>query len=740
MKKYYIILFDQATVFPYLTQGIKKGVFLSNLALATCRYYSSIGKKDTNYDKEISIIYVNFIKALLHNELNLSRDRLKTYREILKFLEGFSKKITFSKSYVSKLKIKGGKFEKVSKSPLSLDFIRYVKKTFPEFNESEFLISVTRAGAKKNTNFFTRKAYATKPSILHMKKDYTLCETAPVATMPKFYKLWGGVLGVVGSLYNKIVLKGRALRSEKLKLRGLLDFALVYLWIFIPYFVLILMSVQANDFDVLDPIMEDDVAKSSYKEGTIFEPSEDFTLKELKGIRSYVDNYDWRSERPNHVDTAKVEEYSALESISTFSCTTDTVQSKARPKNNFHFLFRMLDFNNLNYSPSLFQRYTFPDVASIKYKFTHSLGNFWPCGSNINTISLDTIPTTVNDFFKTYAWNRSSVNLVNIPKGESYPSSEGLEQTKSTVSRFSDKVASPIITIVPNSPVISPNSSPPLSAYFEYNPKNLRPLDTSSRTLDTSISAAQAKTTPITNPKDTETPNLTPIDSIITSYLDQTNKSPERLNTDAVTEQAKAKATAKVAFAPEEKFVHEGTSSPQGKWASLLPESLNRSPSGRLWESSAENWMLPEKNFSMDLSRDITILQDIIVRQSNLELYQQNVNHMKGRLADVLFKLEVEKELLKSKVEHTELEGRSKKQSGPLSDFTHAEVLEALKEGDMRINELKENISILEKTSGLYGDLIEEHRIDISNHKAHLKRLQDISVKYNLNNGSKVSK
>lgn len=102
--------------------------------------------------------------------------------------------------------------------------------------------------------------------------------------------------------------------------------------------------------------------------------------------------------------------------------------------------------------------------------------------------------------------------------------------------------------------------------------------------------------------------------------------------------------------------------------------------------------------------------------------------------------MEVEKELLESRVEHVELEGRPKKQSGPLSDFTHDEVLEALKEGNMRINELKEKISLLEKTSELYGDLIEEHRIDISNHKAHLKRLQDISVKYNLNNGSKVSK
>lgn len=740
MKKYYIILFDQATVFPYLTQGIKKGVFLQNLTLAPYRYYSSISKKDTNCEREISIIYVNFIKALLHNELNLSRDRLKTYREILKFLEGFSKKITFSISYVSKLKIQGGKFEKVSNSQLSLDFIRYVKKTFPEFNESEFLISATRAGAIFSESLRPRKAYVTRPSILHTKKDYTLREAAPVATMPKFYKLLAGGLGVVRSLYNKIVLKGRALRSVKLKLRGLLDFALVYLWIFIPYFVLILMSVQANDFDILDPVQVDDMAKSSYKEETMFVPSEDLTLKELKGIRSYVDNYDWIRERPNHVDTARVEEYSPLESISTFSSTTETAQAKARPQNNFHSLFRMLDFNNLNYSPSLFQSYTFPDVASIKYKFTYSLDNFWPCGSNINTQSLDTIPTTVYDFFKTYSWNRSSVNLVNIPKGGSCPSSEGLEQTKSTVSRFSDKVASPSITIVPNSPVISPNSSPPLSAYFEYNPQNLRPLDTSSRTLDTSISAAQAKTTPITNPKDTETPNLTPIDSIITSYLDQTNKSPERLNTDAVTEQAKAKATAKVALAPEDKFVHEGTSSLREKWASLLPESMNRSPSGHLRDSSAENWMLPEKNFSMDLSRDITILQDIIVRQSNLELYQQNVNHMKWRLENVLFKLEVEKELLESRVEHVELEGRPKEQSGPLSDFTHDEVLEALKEGNMRINELKEKISLLEKTSELYGDLIEEHRIDIFNHKAHLKRLQDISVKYNLNNGSKVSK
>nr|QJQ35212.1 hypothetical protein [Fusarium ramigenum] len=722
MKKYYIILFDQATVFPYLTQGIKKGVFLQNLTLAPYRYYSSISKKDTNCEREISIIYVNFIKALLHNELNLSRDRLKTYREILKFLEGFSKKITFSISYVSKLKIQGGKFEKVSNSQLSLDFIRYVKKTFPEFNESEFLISATRAGAKKNTIFFTRKAYVTRPSILHTKKDYTLCEAAPVATMPKFYKLLAGGLGVVRSLYNKIVLKGRALRSVKLKLRGLLDFALVYLWIFIPYFVLILMSVQANDFDILDPVQVDDMAKSSYKEETMFVPSEDLTLKELKGIRSYVDNYDWRRERPNHVDTARVEEYSPLESISTFSSTTETAQAKARPKNNFHSLFRMLDFNNLNYSPSLFQSYTFPDVASIKYKFTYSLDNFWPCGSNINTMSLDTIPTTVYDFFKTYTWNRSSVNSVNIPKGGPCPSSEGLEQTKSTISRFSDKVASPSIAIVPNSPVISPNSSPPLSAYFEYNPQNLRPLDTSSRTLDTSNSAAQAKTTPSANPKDTETPNLTPIDSIITSYLDQTNKSPERLNIDAATEQAKAKATAGVALAPEDKFVHG---------ASSLSELVNCSPSGRLRDSSAENSMLPRENFSRDLSRDITILQDIIVRQSELELFQLDVNHMKGRLEKVLLELEVE---------HAELEDKSKKQSGPLSGFTHHEVLEALKEGNMTINKLKEKILLLEKTSELYGDLIEEHRIDISNHKAHLKRLQDISIKYNLNNGSKASK
>lgn len=76
------------------------------------------------------------------------------------------------------------------------------------------------------------------------------------------------------------------------------------------------------------------------------------------------------------MDTTRVEEYSPLESISTFSSTTETAQAKARPKNNFHSLFRMLDFNNLNYSPSLFQSYTFPDVASIKYKFTYSLDNF----------------------------------------------------------------------------------------------------------------------------------------------------------------------------------------------------------------------------------------------------------------------------------------------------------------------------------------------------------------------------
>jgi hypothetical protein len=100
----------RARVLTFLTRGIKKELKMLHFTLIPpIRYYQTRPKNKEG----INIIYVNFIKALLHNELNLDRHKFKTHAEILKFLQGFDKEISFSKSYISQLKTKGGQFKKV---------------------------------------------------------------------------------------------------------------------------------------------------------------------------------------------------------------------------------------------------------------------------------------------------------------------------------------------------------------------------------------------------------------------------------------------------------------------------------------------------------------------------------------------------------------------------------------------------------------------------------------------------
>jgi hypothetical protein len=89
-----------------------------------------------SYSKELGVIYANFTIALLHNKLNLDRTKFKNYSNIIKFLEEYKGDKLFTSHYISQLrKIE---FKKVPLTDQSLDFINYVKKTFPEFNEYDF--------------------------------------------------------------------------------------------------------------------------------------------------------------------------------------------------------------------------------------------------------------------------------------------------------------------------------------------------------------------------------------------------------------------------------------------------------------------------------------------------------------------------------------------------------------------------------------------------------------------------
>jgi hypothetical protein len=90
-----------------------------------------------SYSKELGVIYANFTIALLHNKLNLDRTKFKNYSNIIKFLEEYKGDKLFTSHYISQLrKIE---FKKVPLTDQSLDFINYVKKTFPEFNDSCFV-------------------------------------------------------------------------------------------------------------------------------------------------------------------------------------------------------------------------------------------------------------------------------------------------------------------------------------------------------------------------------------------------------------------------------------------------------------------------------------------------------------------------------------------------------------------------------------------------------------------------
>nr|QJQ35510.1 hypothetical protein [Fusarium begoniae] len=701
MKKNYTIN-QHATVLPCLTQGIKKGVFLCKLLRPYSQNHRPLNKRGIDYNRELSIIYVNFIKALLHNELNLNKDKFKTYREILKFLEGFSKEITFSKSYVSYLKVKGGKYERVSNSKLSLDFIRYVKKTYSEFNESEFL----SIPGPSQVNI-------TKSPILPSRKKIDFNEKRALRS---WWKIWAGSLELTRSFYNRIIGISKLVVSKS---TDFLKIALVYIFIFIPL-ILILSSVQANDFDILDPVDLEDMANLSYQEEILFVPAEeDSYLKELKGIRSYADNLDLRGERPNHLYAAGIE--SSIQELGSQPGVTRDGQAKAlqgeilltdahsevskqfttpskekpntsfrcdRPKKNFHSFFRMLDFNNLNYSPSLFQSYTFPNVTTIKYKFVYNLDNFWYSKSINIGCGLDSLSTAANEFFNTYVWNNSSINSANIP-------SVGVQAESAHPGLNKDTF--PNIAIIPSNSEVSPNSTPPLSAYFEYNPVNLTPLDTNPRTLD-AIASGQAKAT--AEIRRLETPNLTPVDAIISSYLEPSNISPRSLNKeseliDLPSVVSKDKSTTELMHQPRRDLYNDLT-----------------------------NTNLPTKSFFKAYSESVAVFEEVKSRREELELIQHGVIHRKWQFESYLNKIERKCTWLDE--EFKKIKDRD------LPESTGLRVPEILDNEMNRIKKIKEKILLLEKTYEFYGDLIEAYRVHMTDLSGHLDRLRYISIKANV--------
>jgi hypothetical protein len=175
----YLTLGTNGAMFTYLTQGTNR--------VLSPKYYNTKG----TYNKEMGIIYINFVKALVHNRLNLDNNKLKKREEIINFLEEFQGDKLFTKDLITRLKNQG-EFERVPLTPKSKEFINYVKRKFPEFDEFEFVLIKPIKGTEavdkvqpsivKNNATKQRRINTDPKNITESKVVPTIIKATPVST------------------------------------------------------------------------------------------------------------------------------------------------------------------------------------------------------------------------------------------------------------------------------------------------------------------------------------------------------------------------------------------------------------------------------------------------------------------------------------------------------------------------------------------------------------------------------
>jgi hypothetical protein len=115
------------------TAGLNKTVVYQNRA--------TMGVSGNKYTKNRELAYRNFIKMYYAGECNLD-NRFATIAELVAFIKGFDDSFNPSPNSVTKLKTRGIAPRNVARIPVVLEFVEYVKKTFPDFDEEKFLTPV----------------------------------------------------------------------------------------------------------------------------------------------------------------------------------------------------------------------------------------------------------------------------------------------------------------------------------------------------------------------------------------------------------------------------------------------------------------------------------------------------------------------------------------------------------------------------------------------------------------------
>ena len=186
------------------------------------------------YNKELRAIYINFTIALLQNKLNIDKNKFNNYDSIIEFLENHKREKLFSRSHMSKLK-HTKEFERTLLTKESLDFVNYVKKTFPDFNDTLFVASPPQA----NNLVPSQSGYI--PSI---------SEAKPIKVTTKDIEIPTKTTNI-NTTYSGSV--GTATQDQKTKTTSI-SFNLLssiykkinYLYLILPCFILLILAVMDN--------------------------------------------------------------------------------------------------------------------------------------------------------------------------------------------------------------------------------------------------------------------------------------------------------------------------------------------------------------------------------------------------------------------------------------------------------------------------------------------------------------
>jgi len=118
---------DEGSLLRYISKVPKTNLYTKNMSNGTSGKYKNV----------LDLTIRNFIRALMHDKLNLESSKFDSYKEIVSYIKSYDANVLINENIISQLKRRGN-FSKVIKRNESESFVNYIKKKFPDFDENGF--------------------------------------------------------------------------------------------------------------------------------------------------------------------------------------------------------------------------------------------------------------------------------------------------------------------------------------------------------------------------------------------------------------------------------------------------------------------------------------------------------------------------------------------------------------------------------------------------------------------------